>query len=988
MSFLADRRGRVPFALLGVVLLVGSVTFAGVVSQRSPVDVDSRAATVHHEASATARSALVTATERAAHAAARAPVVDPANTSFGRVINDSTPFRDALRIRIYRQAQRAFANISPTRGDVGGTVSLPAVETPADLRRAKRRVGLERLNRTRIAVTVQNVTLSVRRGNRTVERTTLSPTVVVRSPVLSLSERVRAFEEKLNGSGLDRRLTANLYAMAWARGYAQYGGAPIANVLGTRHVGLATNAGVLDVQRAVFGRADPRGRAALTRAALRVGATDLLAGVSAANWTNAVLSPGDVADAATPDPLPSDAASVAASRTTTTGVNATADRAFSDFLTGRSGPPLEAVIDDVYEADVRLASRTEVVERRQQTSGTEPDGWRLVNTTRRVNRTWTQIADARPATGGDDHALKTYAWRVTRTQRATRTWRDGDRTRETTTTTRTERRVVVSVVGNHATTPHAPNLGISGAHETGGPLGGQNFAGVTDRAVTRLVTDRGGPRSIARRAVEGTLNTSTVSMSVPTPDGLRDWVYRDLRTLRETARNVSIETERGALPGTNVMRTLASRFEERRAALAAVPDAYGSVAEKARVAARSAYLDALSRRLDARAAAAREADSTLDDALSSAGVTDRNVTALLRAAAKSTPKSATGVTVAGAPAYLTTTEVTPAQSPVVTRATHPLVTENHNLFAVPYGDAASEVASAVVDGAGGVSLHTGATVLRAANRTPASAGTASERGERLRDAVASVTNEMHTTMVDALTRGPANVSSSVAASAVTAGLARWNTTHARALAATNGSLADAVADEVTARVEADPTAQDRRRLHLRLALRAAARNASVPRELVANASDRTRRAARALLAQGIQNGVQRGAAVAGASLSAIPAGLPVTPVPGYWWTTANAWTVEVRGQYQRFAVSAPAGSPVPASNITLVRENQTVSLDVDGDGDSERLGHNRPISFAASTTVVVAVPPGGTGVGDVNGVAVERSPGWPRPGPTAGRQGL
>jgi hypothetical protein len=52
---------------------------------------------------------------------------------------------------------------------------------------------------------------------------------------------------------------------------------------------------------------------------------------------------------------------------------------------------------------------------------------------------------------------------------------------------------------------------------------------------------------------------------------------------------------------------------------------------------------------------------------------------------------------------------------------------------------------------------------------------------------------------------------------------------------------------------------------------------------------------------------------------------------------------------------------------------------VDGDGEAERLGHDERVSFETGTTVV-AVPPGGQGVGDVDGNADERSTGWSRPG--------
>jgi hypothetical protein len=119
-----------------------------------------------------------------------------------------------------------------------------------------------------------------------------------------------------------------------------------------------------------------------------------------------------------------------------------------------------------------------------------------------------------------------------------------------------------------------------------------------------------------------------------------------------------------------------------------------------------------------------------------------------------------------------------------------------------------------------------------------------------------------------------------------------------------------------------------------------------------------------------------------------PAGLPIAPAPGYWYATVNAWTVSVRGAYARFALHTRRGPP--GETLRYVRDGSTVALDVDGDGETERLGHDERVGFAANTTVVVAVPAPGF-VGDRDGNADERSAGWPRPaclGPPAGCPGV
>ncbi|PSP20164.1 hypothetical protein BRC62_00495 [Halobacteriales archaeon QH_10_67_13] len=64
-----------------------------------------------------------------------------------------------------------------------------------------------------------------------------------------------------------------------------------------------------------------------------------------------------------------------------------------------------------------------------------------------------------------------------------------------------------------------------------------------------------------------------------------------------------------------------------------------------------------------------------------------------------------------------------------------------------------------------------------------------------------------------------------------------------------------------------------------------------------------------------------------------------------------------------------------------MRDGTPARVDVTGDGAPERLGTSERISFDARIDVVVAVPAGPRGVGDVDGERTEESPGWPRPGP-------
>ena len=110
----------------------------------------------------------------------------------------------------------------------------------------------------------------------------------------------------------------------------------------------------------------------------------------------------------------------------------------------------------------------------------------------------------------------------------------------------------------------------------------------------------------------------------------------------------------------------------------------------------------------------------------------------------------------------------------------------------------------------------------------------------------------------------------------------------------------------------------------------------------------------------------------------VPAGLPLLPIPGKWVATANAWDVEVAGEYARFEVSANMATPAQTTELTYVRENLTVTRDIAG--EERTLGSVEPISFDSRTILLVVTPPG-VGVGDRDSTNPECSATYPDVGP-------
>ncbi|RBI61260.1 hypothetical protein DMJ13_16220 [halophilic archaeon] len=1009
-----DTRARVPFALVGVLLLVGSATLSATIVSRPPPTVDRDADEAVERAVASSRTALRDAVQRAGRDAAARPVVEPANTSTGRVLNASAPFRDYLRLRIYVAARRELRTVATRVGDARASVTLSPTPNASALRRAKRDVTVEPVGaptESGLRVRVENLSVRVERGGREVARESRTVTLTVATSALALHRRVARFERRLSRGplkpGLGRRLTARLYPVVWARGYAQHGGAPIENVLANRHVELVTNGALLGEQRAAFGHSDPAGRSALRRATARVGLTDLLAPIERRGgpWVDYLL---EWTARRAPTGLPGVGGGARSPETTTTvAVNGTADRALYDFIGGRSDDELDAALADAYGARARLVASVRLVRRESKPAPDRPGkNWSLANATERTRVSVTTASAESPEAPAGWHLLWDSGRRVVRRHAVVRTWRNGDRTRRTVARWQEVVDVALGVAGDHRSGTPAPPRPVASVHERGGPFGGPNLADVEAAAVSKLVERRGGADRLARRATRRAPDTRPVMVQGERPDGLRDRTYRDLASLRDRVRNVSVSMPRGRLAGrANPAAKLAKRLRERRSELLGAPSRYDHAAERARFAARAAYLDRVLARLDERADRSETARRRLGDVVDDAtGVSLGRIQRILQArrsvdaperrqVSAAGPGSAVDLDVTGAPPYLTLAAVDHRRVPAVPpgKSVHPMAARNVNVFTVPYGDAADAVVGGIPGGRGEsrVDVRTAALTLRAANRTLASASNATLRTRRneLRSSLASSLDGVERRVRSRLRRttlGVPGLDAETVRRGVARGLARWKTTDERAMAVVNGSAARAITTALATERGGSWSAVERGRVRLatRIALYDARRNVSRPKQESVNGTlSQTRSVVRAELKRVAGTAVDDLSEYAQKRrfdevISDVPAGLPVAPVPGYWYATINVWQVEVRGGYERFVVRAPNGTPDVPGGTTYVREAGTVRVDVDGDGQRETVGRTTPVSFRTWTTVAVAVPPNRRGVGDVNGDADERSPGW------------
>ncbi len=1013
-----DTRGRVPFALVGVLLLVGSATFAGTLASRQSPTVNRNVEKAMEQATASTQTALREAIQQAGRDAAARPLVRPANTTAGGVVDESRPFRDYLRLRIYLTARRKLQTTATRVGDVRATASLVSTPNASALRRAKQRVHVEPVGDATdagIRVRIENVSFRATRDDSAVARTSRNVTLVVATPVLAVHKRVQRFERRLDGGplepGLGRRLTARLYITTWARGYAQYAGAPIGNVLANRHVELMANGAMLEEQRTAFGRSDPAGREGLRRATMRVGLTDVLVptGEYGPLWADAVLkTTGSLDDPAITAPSN---ATTAPEDGMVVGVNESADRALLDLVreNQRQQSTFDAAIASAHQVSVRSVAAVRTV-RDESRPEPQPPGknWTLVGHGTETRVSVEGARAERPGTSAGWHLLWTDDQRVVRTHEIVRRWKQGNRTRRTTQQWTDEVVVSLGVAGDHVTTDVAPTLPLPSAHESGGAFSGANLADVERKAVTRLVTERGGSARLARRAVAGTLDTRPETVQGRFPSEIRPWAYRDVRRLRNRIRNLSVTVSRGDLATgqANPAKRFAREIRARRSEFVDAPATYDSTTERTRYAVRAAYVEAVLNRLDDRANRTRRTQQGLGSAVRDVtGVSLDRIRKILRTRKEvesptrnplptSGPGTPTNLSVDGAPAYLTLSAVEHDHVSAVPRGerAYPMSARNLNVFAVPSGDATDTIFELLPDSkdATRVGVRTGALALRAANRTLDATENETLRRQRdeLQESLQWSVRDVERTLVDELEA--TGLTRQERRTAVRLGLARWNTTSGRALALSNGSAARRIARTVERRQSNQRQSSQWSRMRRdELALRiqfgletARTETKGVRQSIVEPTAKTTRRIVafegKRLTKQAIETGV--GVVQdkwANETMANLSAGLPVAPVPGYWYVTANVWQVDVSGTYARFTVRARQGSPAsPGASIAYTRQQQAVRLDFDDDGTAELFGRTTPISFDTWTTVVVAVPPGKRGVGDVDGNADERSAGW------------
>ncbi|SIR59625.1 DUF7286 family protein [Natronorubrum thiooxidans] len=276
ISIADDDRARIPFAIIGVLLLVSSVLIVATLQTRHDPEIDRGTELAVDRAEAYAISELRHATVRATDEVVRSPVTT-VDADMNGVLDDDTAFEDQTRLTILA---KATATLDGRTQDVGQgrtvEVSMPTVDdwTDADdLESALESVTLEEDDGI-MAVTVDDVEFTVRDKNGDVETVVSRDlTVSVGTTMMALHERVEAYETHLNTGmleGVDERegygydLAKRLWPLVWGKAYYdRLLGDPadraFENVTPNDHTEVMANDARLTAQQEVFGTQDEYG---------------------------------------------------------------------------------------------------------------------------------------------------------------------------------------------------------------------------------------------------------------------------------------------------------------------------------------------------------------------------------------------------------------------------------------------------------------------------------------------------------------------------------------------------------------------------------------------------------------------------------------------------------------------------------------------------------------------------------------------------------
>jgi hypothetical protein len=764
-GFRRDSRGRVPFAMVAVLLLVSAVAVVGYLETRGPGETDTDPALAMDRTESAVQTALRDATASAAQQAASEPLTAPANTSYGHALNRDRPFVSYLEALVYLEAQERLADTGQRVDNVRTTVSLPPVGDNESFEQALDRVDIAETEPGLLEVELKSIELVATRGGEWVASRNETVTLSVPTPVLQQHDRTEAFQERLNAGvtsdgSFSQRFNARTYALGWVRGYAQYGGLPVTEVIANRHVVPSANSALYRTQQDVFGAADPNLNSAVRRGwfcmvakdaeglynGYNGGGTDIANDIcEASEWVLGQKHNGALPEA--PDTVELLGEATGMNQKQTIGVNETAYSPLRTLIAGSDEHSIAGAIERAFtiEADIEaeLTATGPEFDHTQPHPDAEPTGTERSHSGLSVDSG--TVVPGNPAANGTYHEFTDLNVGIEVTEKRVWEWTENGST-ETETTEKTGTVDVTGTVrlveGETAPDLHSDrynrNLGVEYSYRRGPastdeqrtvPTGFRNYAD-SERRLTEAVL---GGTDLA--ALEGWLadrwGNVTEESQVDLP-GTREVVLEldadeeatlvstaidDISQLQETVERINHTFQRTELirgeDETGPVGTLAAAVAEQQELYLDREQAYESVGQQVVYEVREAYFEQLIQdleRLDgAHGAVMGELDSHLDgidsgldDALSFLQQGVKGVTGGEGGSPSlDSPELTPNITyeVSGSPTYLAGEVVTSEEVPAVEQGGNfsPLAARNRNYLKLPYDTVINGILNTVLD---------------------------------------------------------------------------------------------------------------------------------------------------------------------------------------------------------------------------------------------------------------------------------------------------
>ncbi|MFP8891288.1 hypothetical protein ACLI4U_16200 [Natrialbaceae archaeon A-CW2] len=893
ISLASDDRARIPFALIGILLLVSSITLVGALEARPTPQPDVDPSIAMDRTNAAIQTALRDATRRATDDAARNPVYKPANNSYGALLNASThdqQFENYLRLLIYLEVQDALENVGQ---DIRGTqtvVSVPQATNASTLEDGMNQTTLVRPSSGLLEVTIENVTTTVYRDESEIASQTNAYSVTIPTPIFELQSRTDEYEAALNtnvldGSGFGRQFSGRLYPIAWVRGYAQYGGMPVSEVISNRHVEVTANSASFATQEAVFGSKDPDGSDAMRQAWLCLAATDadeLYGGYNDGDspridsddvCDNLQYVYGDQVGGDPPDaPSLQDIAGHAPGmdEDLTVAVSESAYVPMRHLFDDQHTHGLPNAFERVYTVDVASSvDVTEATTRNRPTPPDEGDYW---------ERYWisepeyleTTVEYANVTAHGEESAYYTYdatvvneferkaSWNDTRTDSRERivtnasTWHEFD----------VHIRLYEDSHSPHSLVRNTEQYGIKTKYNsTDIGVYSSDFSDVPDKAAAEFVGGRTTQYfgDMLGETAWGITSAAEFEAALDIPDTERidaDYEYgkleadvvEDLVDLQPELAAIEVTFERHEMikgpDESGPVEELLGIVEAERDAMLERSSPYEDPAEKAHYEARLGYYELLIEDLERVADAHNEVMTGLDDELADANSALSDATQYMQEAMSASdpqPGQMDDVPllddleyeISGSPSYLVTENVTATDVPAVdgTETFVPMSTKNSNFFSIPYDTVMTGILSRIPklnmgDEEERIPMQTAGETLRAAMLAEELGADVGKEVDNLEKSI-NTSIYLLTTDVEEQVKNELNIGHYTGLQEeLSDELENWDSVSKRALAIGNGEATDPFTDVIVSTLADEyPRDYDNRRTAWNAKVRAIARPA-------------------------------------------------------------------------------------------------------------------------------------------------------------------